>query len=83
MTGRMPEEGVNPVEFPFLMWELWEWFKRLDAGRQAGLSGANRIAEDSIGWFFMNRGIKPQQWQLDAIYILDSLAMERYREKEK
>lgn len=70
----MPEEGINPVEFPALLWQEWEWFERLDSRREMGFSGPGKIGESTIAWFFRNRGISPQEWQLDLIHILDNMA---------
>lgn len=75
MTGRMPEEGINPVEFPDLVSSIWQWFLRLHAGRGRGF-GPEPITEQEIGWFFHNRCIRPQMWQLDAIRELDNVALE-------
>jgi hypothetical protein len=79
----MPEEGINQVEFPVFLWDLWQWFLRLNASRDQGMGGPSRISEQSIGWFFHNRGMKPEQWQLDAIQLLDSVALEQPRKGKK
>jgi hypothetical protein len=79
MTGRMPEEGINSAEFPDLLYDLWQWFLKLNAGRSGGL-GPTPIDEQNIGWFFHNRRITPQCWQLDAIRMLDSIALESLRD---
>lgn len=79
MTGRMPEEGANPVEFPDLLYDLWHWFLKLNAKRGGGM-GPAPISEQDIGWFFRNRNIKPQGWQLDAIQMLDGIALESMRD---
>lgn len=75
MTGQMPEEGINPVEFPDLLYDLWHWFLRMNAGRCSGM-GPAPITEQEIGWFFRNRKIAPEVWQLDAIRMLDGIALE-------
>jgi hypothetical protein len=75
MTGNMPQEGINPVEFPDLLYDLWNWFLKLSTGRGGGM-GPTPIDEQNIGWFFHNRRITPQCWQLDAIRMLDSIALE-------
>lgn len=71
----MPEEGINPVEFPPIMWDLWQWFKRLDRSRENGINGRSPLSEQSIGWFFRNRKITPQSWQLDTLAMLDTIAL--------
>lgn len=82
MTGRMPDEGVNPVEFPSALADVWEWFLRLNRKRPAGMSSVAPIPESEIGWFFANRGITPEGWVLDAIDRLDVVAMASATEKE-
>lgn len=76
MTGRMPEEGVNPVDFPGVLYDIWHWFLRLNAKRGGGMEGPAPILESEIRAFFKNRRITPQTWQLDALQVLDSIARE-------
>lgn len=71
----MPEEGLNPVVFPEAASQAWEWFIRLAAKRPQAMSGIAPIPESEIGWFFRNRGIVPESWELDAIEALDRLAL--------
>lgn len=70
----MPEEGINQAEFPDILYDLWHWFLRLNASRGGGM-GPGPITEQDIGWFFRNRRIEPQGWQLDAIRMLDGIAL--------
>lgn len=71
----MPEEGINPVEFPEVGVQVWDWFIRLAAKRPQAISGISLISESQIGWFFRNRGITPEGWELEAIEALDRLAL--------
>lgn len=71
----MPEEGINPIEFPEVASQAWEWFNRLADKRQLAVTGISPISESQIGWFFRNRGIVPESWELEAIDALDRLAL--------
>lgn len=73
MTGRMPVEGLNPVEFPIELYDEWGWFLDLHRTRQTGLSDSP-IAESEIGWYFFNRGTRPQGWLLRLIRRLETVA---------
>ena len=72
----MPEEGINPIEFPEVARAAWHWFMKLDAKRQPAMAGLSPISESEIGWFFRNRSITPDGWEFDAIDALDRLAIE-------
>lgn len=72
MTGRMPEEGINPIEFPTLVADVWEWFQSLSGTRQSGMA-ANPISEQEIHFFFKNRKIDYEIWQIEAIRLLDGV----------
>lgn len=54
---------------------LWGWFLRLHSTRPPGF-GVSAISEQEIGWFFRNRGIQPESWEIDLIAQLDALALE-------
>jgi hypothetical protein len=81
IKGRMPDEGVNPIEFPPSMSQLWAWFAQLSAKRTPVMAGMAPIAESEIGWFFRNRGISTDGWEFDAINRLDVAAMNADAEK--
>jgi hypothetical protein len=75
MTGRMPAEGLNPVDDPDLLWDLWQHFLRLGASRTAGAMTANPISELEIWAFCRLRGLHLERWELDAIRRLDAIAL--------
>lgn len=74
MTGRMPQEGINPVELPVEVAHVWGWFLHLNAKRQPAISGVAPISELEISLFLANRGISLEGWELDAIEALDRVA---------
>ncbi len=71
----MPKEGINPVEFPSMLAEEWCWFLELNASRTHGHSAPNPISEIEIFYYFRNRGVQVQVWQIDLIKKLDTVAM--------
>lgn len=78
--GFMPEEGVNPVEFPELLYDLWRWFLNLNSSRPSGM-GSTPILESEIRAYYLNRSLTLHGWQLDAIRRLDAVAMNSSQEK--
>lgn len=83
MTGKLPEDGINPVEFPESMNQVWIWFLSLSAKRPPAVSGISPIPESEIGWFFYNRGLEPEVWVLDAINDLDAVAISTVTDSSK
>jgi hypothetical protein len=75
MTGRMPAEGINPVEFPETALHVWNWFQQLSAGRGGGGMGPSAITYPDMQAFFGLYGIRPDVWELDAIRLLDGVAL--------
>lgn len=69
-------ELENPHEFPDLLHDLWFWFGALVRTRQPTMAGPGAITESEIRAFCLNRGIRMEQWQLDAIARLDSASRE-------
>ena len=39
------------------------------------MQGMNPITESEIGWFFLNRKINPELWEIEAIERLDALTL--------
>ena len=74
----MPPEGINPVAFPESMADVWRWFMTLNRKRPQGFSGVQAISEAEIGWFFINRGITLEGWELEALDRLDAVALESF-----
>lgn len=71
----MPLEGVNPAEFPCELGHLWCWFLQLNAKRPHAMSGICPISESEMHFFFSNRRISPEVWEVDAIAALDWVAI--------
>lgn len=83
MMGKMPQEGINPIEFPEQLDFLWGWFLSLHSGRQQAMDGIAPIAESEIGWFFLNRRIDHSGWEADAIRRIDCAAIGALRSGDK
>lgn len=75
MTGKMPDEGINPAPYPDTLHELWCAFKVLHAGR-VGEMGLSPIKESEIRAYCLNRGVRFSGWELDAIRALDGASQE-------
>lgn len=76
----MPEEGANSVEFPDVLYDLWQWFLRLNATRPSGMA-PSPISESEIRAFCLNRQMHLELWQLNAIRLLDAVALESTKEQ--
>ncbi len=72
MTGETPEALINQAELPEEAEYVWQWFLRLSAKRQVGM-GACPIAWDQIKAFFDLIGVRPLDWELQAIELLDNV----------
>lgn len=83
MTGHMPIEGVNPAEFPQEIEHLWGWFLQLNAKRPQAMNGISPIPESEMHYFFSNRQIQPQAWEVDAISAIDVVAITAAQEEQK
>lgn len=75
MTGRMPIEGINPIEFPAEVEHLWMWFLQMNAKRPQAMNGISPLLESEIHFFFCNRQIVPEAWEVDALAALDHVAI--------
>jgi hypothetical protein len=73
--GVMPQEGINPANLPEAVEHVWHWFLQLNAKRPQGMCGICPIPESEIHFFFLNRQISPQMWEVDAIAALDAVAI--------
>lgn len=73
--GAIPAEGVNPVEHPTVLAELWNWFCMLHECRTVGMSGPCRIGYSDMLAFFTLEGVRPEPWHIGVIKSLDRLFM--------
>lgn len=74
MTGRMPEEGINPVEFPDVLFDVWHWFCDLNASRQSGMS-PSPISYLDIDAYCRVMGLRMAAWEVSAIKAIDRIAL--------
>lgn len=81
MTGKKPAELEEMLELPDLFAEVWSWFLRLNNRRQSSGFGYNPLSYSEIAAFFDLLEYSPQQWELEVIEVLDSVAMKHF-EKE-
>lgn len=78
MTGRKPQEAINPVEFPEALHQLWLWFLELNASRSSGM-GACPISYSDMQAYFSLMQCRPEPWEISAIRRLDGVALESIR----
>ncbi len=72
--GAMPAEGINPVDPPDYLWDLWQHFLCLNANRPPGM-GPGPILESEIRAYCLNRDLRFERWELDALRALDAIAL--------
>ncbi len=78
----MPEEGINPVEFPDVLYDLWQWFLDLNASRTSGM-GPSPITQLDLLAYSQLHQVRFEQWQLSAIRHLDRVALSSTSESNK
>lgn len=83
MTGRMPMEGINPEELPEEAAHVWLWFLQLNAKRPQAMSGISPISASEIYYFFCNRQITPEVWEVDALAALDNVSINAMQKELK
>lgn len=74
MTGKMPEEGINPAEFPDLLYDLWRSFLDLHSSRGRGWA-MEPITHQDIQAYSALHGVRFEEWELAAIRALDAVAL--------
>jgi len=81
-TGQRPPEAEcqePPIEGEY----LWEWFWELNQGRQAGISGPASLSWLEIkAWSELNR-VQLEQWELQAIRIMENAYLQAANKKGK
>lgn len=79
-TGIVAEELSNLPSVPFEAAHVWEWFRELSDARQVGMD-VSPIAWADISAYFALRRVEPQQWEIDAIRLIDEAYLESRAEK--
>jgi hypothetical protein len=82
MEGYIPQELLDAPVCPTGCEYLWGWFLRLNSTRNSGF-GVSSITESELGSFFRNRGIHPEEWEIDLLLRLDRIAVENAAKKGK
>lgn len=70
-TGRTPGALAGEAELPEDADYLWRWFCRLSGRRQGGMGPAS-ISFPQMESFFRLSGIRPDEWELAALELLDN-----------
>ena len=76
----MPDEGVNPYEFPEVLYDLYGWFKDLSRARGVGMA-AMGITYLDIQAYSQLKQIRFDDWELEAIRYLDIIFLNSQNEK--
>lgn len=80
MTGRMPEEGINPGELPDFLAYLWHWFLDLRAKRGGGM-GPGPITHTEMQAYFSLMRVTPSPTDIRTINRLDVIALNSTEKK--
>ena len=72
VSGRMPEEGINPGSIPAEVAHVWSWFTALRESAGAGLNGPLPITNLEMLAFFTLEGMALEGWETRAIRAVDS-----------
>lgn len=81
-TGQVPDELQDLPELPECAEHVWGWFQQLSGRRTAGMS-VNPITWGDIWAWSQMTGIKPQQWELDALMVIDGAFLASIHEENK
>lgn len=66
-------EALEIGECPPEALHVWEWFRQLSARRTSSGFGLNPITYLDVDAWSRLRGIRPEVWELDGVFLLDSL----------
>jgi hypothetical protein len=76
MTGKMPDEGINPVTFPETLMTVWQAFLVLHRSRPVSMGGPLPIPESELLAYQVNRRIRLSGAEVDVLRLLDNTALE-------
>ena len=76
MTGKMPDEGINPVTFPETLMTVWQAFLVLHRSRPVSMGGPLPILESELLAYQANRRIRLSGAEVDLLRLLDNTALE-------
>lgn len=79
MSAAIPIEEWGLPEMPETLYYLWDWFLKLNATRQYGMS-ANMISFQEIHAFCNLYQIEMASWEVDLITQLDRVALTASKE---
>lgn len=81
MTGRTPPELANPVEFPDVLYDLWQHYMRLRDSRPVGLA-VSAIPETEIRAYCLNRSVRFSGYELRVLRALDNTERDQAKERK-
>lgn len=80
MSGKVSSERVD-VEFPEILYGLWDHFQNMHRCRGVGMAGALSITYLDIQAYSQLKQIRFEGWELDAIRCLDIIFLNSQNEK--
>ena len=83
ITGRPQPELQDAPELPEASYYVWNWFVKLNSKRGSNGFGMNPLTYTEMYSFFKLQGIFPEQWELDLLEELDSVALKQSYEEQK
>lgn len=79
ISAAIPREEWGLPDMPETLYYLWDWFLKLNATRQYGMS-ANTISYQEIQAFCNLYQIEMATWEVDVINQLDRVALNATKE---
>ena len=83
VSGRMPEEGINPGSIPAAVAHVWNWFGALRQSAAAGFSGPMPITNLEMLAFVTLEGLALEGWETRAIRAVDSAYLQSLTASEE
>jgi hypothetical protein len=74
-TGEISPKLLSAPRLPVFTAHIWSWFCDLGRSRRMGFSALESISWTEIQAYFRLMELRPQQWELMAIVMLDDAFM--------
>jgi len=79
-TGRMPDQ-LEPVEIPYYIKYIWEWFCSMSNGRGYAEWGAMPLTYSEIkAWAELTK-CEPMAWEVEILKKIDNIFVSKAGEK--
>jgi hypothetical protein len=72
LLGKEPPKQLEPVEIPYCVTYLWEWFNEVSGGRNyAGMGQPLPISYTELKAWAELTGTEPTIWEISALKAID------------